>query len=288
MLEELSAVKSFGGLQKRFQHKSVVLNCYMNFSVYVPPVTGEEKIPAIYWLSGLTCTDENFVTKAGAQKYAAKEKIILVCADTSPRGDFIPDDEDGAYDFGLGAGFYLNATELPWSENYQMYDYIIHELPKVVEKVCPIDISRVSISGHSMGGHGALIIGLKNNSMYSAISAFSPICSPSNCPWGKKAFSKYLGGNFESNRGAWLSYDAVEIIKDTKSCIPILIDQGTDDEFLKDQLKTELLKQVISGKDLPVKLRYQKGYDHSYFFISSFIGEHIKFHSKHLKAGPKI
>ena len=282
MLIELSSVKSFGGFQKRFQHYSDVLSCSMHFSIYIPSTSGKEKMPAIYWLSGLTCTDENFVTKAGAQKYAEENKIILICPDTSPRGDSIPDDDKAAYDFGLGAGFYLNATESPWSENYRMYDYIVFELPAVIESLCPVDPSRVSISGHSMGGHGALTIGLRNPSNYCSISAFSPICAPSSCPWGRKALSGYLGGDYESNKSSWANYDALEIIKDIDSCVPILIDQGSDDEFLEEQLNTDLFIQSISNKNLPINVRYQEGYDHSYFFISSFIDQHIKFHSEFL------
>lgn len=280
-VEKLASSKSFGGSQNRYSHLSETLNCEMNFSVFIPDAPKESQLPAVYWLSGLTCTDENFVIKAGAQKYAAKNGIILICPDTSPRGEFVPDDEKNAYDFGLGAGFYLNATEKPWKTNYQMYDYVLEELPRLVESICPIDSSRISISGHSMGGHGALVLGLRNPSVYSSISAFSPICAPSQCPWGQKALSLYLGGNPHSNED-WSRYDASELMKDITTCSPVLIDQGSSDQFLSEQLNTETLVKISKKNNLPVNIRYQEGYDHSYFFISSFIEEHINFHSKFL------
>ena len=279
--EKLAASKSFGGSQNRYSHLSEILNCEMNFSIYIPPTRKGEKLPALYWLSGLTCNDENFITKAGAQKYAAKNKIILVCPDTSPRGESVPDDEQSAYDFGHGAGFYVNATKLPWKTNYQMYDYVLEELPRLIESICPIDSSRISISGHSMGGHGALVLGLRNPSVYSSISAFSPICAPSQCPWGQKALSLYLGGDPRSSED-WSRYDASELMKDIKTCLPVLIDQGSSDQFLSEQLNTETLIKISKNNNLPVNIRYQEGYDHSYFFISSFIEEHINFHSKFL------
>jgi len=282
-IEQLATSKSFGGTQNRYSHSSKILNCEMNFSIYIPPTREGAKLPALYWLSGLTCNDENFVIKAGAQKYAAKNGIILICPDTSPRGESVPDDEHKVYDFGLGAGFYLNATKSPWNKNYRMYDYIFDELPRLIESICPIDSSRISISGHSMGGHGALVLGLRNPSVYSSISAFSPICAPSQCPWGQKALSLYLGGTFESNE-EWSRYDASELMKDIKTCIPILIDQGSSDEFLSEQLNTETLVKICKNNNLPVNVRYQDGYDHSYFFISSFIGEHINFHARHLNS----
>ncbi len=188
-LEQLSDIKSFAGRQLRYKHHSAVLNCDMIFSVYLPPLASKQKVPVIYWLSGLTCTDENFVTKAGAQQYAAKYGVAIVAPDTSPRGDGVPDDADGAYDFGLGAGFYVNATQAPWSAHYHMYDYVVNELPALVNDSLPVDSNKVAIMGHSMGGHGALTIALNNPDKFSSVSAFSPICSPINCPWGQKALS---------------------------------------------------------------------------------------------------
>ena len=285
-LEKISENISFGGLQMRFRHKSTTLNCEMTFSVYIPKKARNTKVPVIYWLSGLTCTDENFVIKAGSQKYAEEHGIAIVCPDTSPRGDKIPDDPDASYDLGLGAGFYLNATKKPWADNYNMYDYLIEELPALINMNFQINGNKMSISGHSMGGHGALTIALKNPDIYSSVSAFSPICSPINCPWGQKALSNYIGGNAIDNFKEWAKYDAVELVKKSsafiKKSMPILIDQGDVDNFLTEQLKTQLLIDVAEKEKFPMTIRYQEGYDHSYFFIASFIEEHIIFHSKHL------
>ncbi len=286
-LEKISENISFGGKQMRYKHASRSLNCEMNFSIFIPTDTNNNTVPVIYWLSGLTCTDENFVIKAGAQKYAQEHGIAIVCPDTSPRGDNIPDDPDKLYDLGLGAGFYLNATKKPWIDNYHMYDYLVEELPALINKNFKINGEKMSISGHSMGGHGALTIALKNPNLYSSISAFSPICSPINCPWGEKALSNYIGGNSKENFEDWAEYDAVELIKKSsehvKKSMPILVDQGDADNFLKEQLKTELLINVSQKENFPMNIRYQEGYDHSYFFIASFIEEHIKFHSEYLK-----
>lgn len=235
-------------------------------------------MPALFWLSGLTCTDQNFVTKAGAQQYAADFGIAIIAPDTSPRGEGVPDDAEGKYDFGLGAGFYLNATEQPWAKHYQMYEYIVNELPELIAAELPIDTNRLAISGHSMGGHGALTIALKNPGLFRSVSAFSPICAPSQCPWGRKAFSHYLG----ADESKWLAYDTVALIPEAEERIPVLVDQGDADEFLAEQLNTTLLMETAAKAEFPMSIRMQAGYDHSYFFIASFIGEHIKFHAKNL------
>lgn len=270
----LSQTISFGGEIKRFRHFSQSCSCDMTFSVYLPPQASEGDVPVLYWLSGLTCTDENFIQKAAAQQYAAKYGIALVAPDTSPRGEQVPDEKE-AWDFGSGAGFYVNATQQPWSKNYRMYDYVVNELPALINKNLPIDVTRQSISGHSMGGHGALTIALKNPDKYLSVSAFSPICAPKQCPWGEKALGRYLG----ANQLSWDQYDTCELIQLGKSKIPILVDQGVADDFLAEQLKPELLKQVCGQNNHPLNLRFQPGYDHSYFFIASFIGEHIEYHA---------
>ncbi len=277
-MEQLSENRSFGGRQLRFSHASEVLKCDMNFSVYLPQVAEHTKVPVLYWLSGLTCTDENFVTKAGAQQYAAQHGIAIVAPDTSPRGETVPDDPDGAYDFGLGAGFYVNATQVPWSDHYHMYDYVTEELPALVAQALSIETNRSAIFGHSMGGHGALTIALNHSERYRSVSAFSPICSPMNCAWGEKALGNYLG----ADREQWKKYDACELLRAATTRLPMLIDQGEADDFLTEQLKPELLEQAAAESDYPVQLRMHAGYDHSYFFIASFIGEHIAFHADHL------
>lgn len=278
-MEQIDAHKSFGGQQRRYRHSSAVLNCDMTFSIYLPPQAEQGSVPALYWLSGLTCTDENFVTKAGAQQYAAQYGIAIICPDTSPRGEAVPDDPDGAYDFGLGAGFYVNATQSPWNQHYQMHDYVVNELPTLINQHFPIDGTKASISGHSMGGHGALTIALKHPEQYQSVSAFAPICSPINCPWGQKALSLYLG----DDQDAWQQYDTVELIKQNTLSgtqpLPILVDQGDQDNFLQEQLKTELLDAACRTANYPTTIRRQPGYDHSYYFIASFIEEHIKFHA---------
>ena len=279
-IEKISTAKSFSGDQERYKHTSEVLGCEMVFSVYLPPQAAEKSVPVLYWLSGLTCTDENFTQKAGAQKYAAEYGVALVMPDTSPRGEGIPDDAEKAYDFGLGAGFYVNATQEPWNKNYQMYNYIVHELPALINNNFAVDASRVGIFGHSMGGHGALTIALNNPDKYQSVSAFSPIVSPMNCPWGEKALSNYLG----SDKETWKQYDTVHLVQNTKVRLPVLVDQGTGDNFLDEQLKTSLLKAAAEQADFPMEIRMQSGYDHSYFFISTFIKDHIKFHSDNFSA----
>jgi S-formylglutathione hydrolase len=277
-IEKIAASKSFGGQQLRFRHRSEVLGCEMNFSVYLPPQAELGIVPVLYWLSGLTCTDENFITKAGAQQFAAREGLAVVVPDTSPRGEGVPDDPEGAYDFGLGAGFYVNASQAPWSRHYKMYDYVVEELFSLVAQNFAVDSSRVGISGHSMGGHGALTIALKNPVKYRSVSAFSPVVSPMNCPWGIKAFSNYLG----EDKNNWLQYDTTELVRSVVERLPVLIDQGDADNFLSEQLKTELLVQAGKDAGYPMQIRFQPGYDHSYFFIASFIEDHLRFHSKHL------
>lgn len=272
-IDNLAQFKSFGGWQKQYQHDSTRLNCSMRFSIFLPPQTlAGEKVPVLYWLSGLTCTDENFIQKAGAQRVAAELGIAIVTPDTSPRGDGVADDHE--YDLGMGAGFYVNATQAPWQQHYQMYDYIVSELPALIEANFPVTGQR-AISGHSMGGHGALMIALRNPQRFSSVSAFSPITHPINCPWGQKAFSAYLGDDVE----VWKQYDSCELFKHANNFMPTLIDQGKKDQFLAEQLKPEAL--ITAAGDNPVELRLHDGYDHSYYFIASFIEEHLRFHAKH-------
>ena len=277
-LEQIGSNQSFGGQQLRYKHQSSVLNCEMTFSIYLPPQAKTGPVPVLYWLSGLTCNDENFVQKAGAQQHAAEHGIAIVCPDTSPRGDGVADDPEGAYDMGLGAGFYVNATQQPWAEHYQMYSYIVDELPALINAEFPVDSQRTSISGHSMGGHGALTIALKNPGRYKSVSAFAPICSPLNCPWGDKVLSNYLG----DDRLTWEQYEGVELVKQAKEHLPVLVDQGEADNFLVEQLKTELLIDTAQQAQYPMQIRMQPDYDHSYFFIATFIGEHIAFHARAL------
>ena len=279
-VENISSNRSFGGSNEQYSHDSEVLACKMRFAIYLPPkALAGEKVPVLYWLSGLTCTDENFMHKAGAQRVAAELGIAIVAPDTSPRGEGVADDPDAAYDFGLGAGFYVNATQAPWNEHYQMYDYVVEELPALIESTFPVSEQR-AISGHSMGGHGALIVALKNPQRYASVSAFSPICNPSNCPWGQKALGNYLGDDRES----WAQYDASELMKSTVSRLPTLVDQGGADDFLVEQLKPETLEAAAKVSGYPLELRMQEGYDHSYFFIASFIEDHLRFHAANLKA----
>lgn len=277
-LKQLSVNKIFDGQQIQYGHQSDVLDCEMQFSIFLPVEAETKPVPVLYWLSGLTCNDLNFVTKAGAQQYAAEFGVAIVCPDTSPRGENIPDDPEGGWDFGLGAGFYLNATEKPWAKNYRMYDYVVEELPEVVHANFALDSERQSIFGHSMGGHGALTIGLKNPQTYRSVSAFSPIVAPTKCPWGKKAFGNYLG----KGKKAWKHYDACELLKKSKEHVPILIDQGEADDFLEEQLLTENIIKAAEKSKYPMQVRFQPGYDHSYFFIASFVRDHIEFHSQFL------
>ena len=277
-IEQLSSNKCFGGLQQQYRHRSEVLACDMQFGIYLPPgVSAEQPAPVLYWLSGLTCTDENFSHKAGAQRVAAELGLVLVMPDTSPRGEAVPDDPEAAYDLGLGAGFYVNATEEPWKKHYRMYDYIRDELPALIEAEFPVNDQR-AISGHSMGGHGALVIGLWNQGRYQSISAFAPIANPMDCPWGQKAFTAYLG----NGRDAWREYDASVLLSAEASRVPLLVDQGDADNFLQEQLKPQALQAAAQASGSALDLRMQAGYDHSYFFIASFIAEHLRFHARYL------
>ncbi|MGF1842823.1 S-formylglutathione hydrolase [Vibrio clamense] len=279
-IENISQAKVAGGWHKQYTHTSEALSCTMRFAIFLPPNASKENpVPVLYWLSGLTCTDENFMQKAGAFKAAAELGIAIVAPDTSPRGESVPDDPEGAYDFGLGAGFYLNATQAPWDEHYHMYDYVNSELPALIEANFPVS-SVKSISGHSMGGHGALTIALNNPESYRSISAFSPISNPTKAPWGQKAFSHYLG----SDATTWKKYDAVELLKSQRSPVPILVDQGEADGFLIEQLMPERLSAAAQKHGSELELRMQPGYDHSYYFISSFIDDHLRFHAVHLNA----
>lgn len=274
-MENISCQKSFGGWHKRYRHRSTTLNCDMVFAVYLPPQAEQGgKLPVLYWLSGLTCTDENFMQKAGAQRMAAELGLIIVAPDTSPRGEDVADDANGAYDFGLGAGFYVNATQEPFARHYRMYDYVVQELPALIEANFPVSDKR-GIAGHSMGGHGALICALKNPGRYLSVSAFSPISNPMNCPWGEKAFSLYLG----EERSRWREWDASVLIAEAEEKLPILVDQGDRDDFLEGQLKPQALQAAAKAAGHPLTLRMQPGYDHSYYFIASFIDEHLRHHA---------
>ena len=275
-MERIEHRACFGGWQDVYRHTSTTLGCDMQFAVYLPPQAATQELPVLYWLSGLTCTEQNFITKAGAQRYAAEHGVIIVAPDTSPRGDDVAD-ADG-YDLGKGAGFYLNATREPWARHYRMYDYIVDELPALVEANFPANGAR-AISGHSMGGHGALTIALKNPGRYRSVSAFSPIVAPSQVPWGQKAFAAYLG----DDKHAWLQHDATALIADASERLPLLVDQGGADEFLQEQLRPQLLQAACEAAGHPLQLRMQPGYDHSYYFISSFIGEHIAHHASALR-----
>lgn len=275
-LKLVSSVRCFEGEQRRYEHQAKTLDCTMQFSVFLPPQALDGgHVPAVLWLSGLTCTDENFSAKAGAQRIAAELGLALIIPDTSPRGDQVADDD--AYDFGKGAGFYVNATEHPWAKHYQMYDYITKELLDEVHSALPLN-GRLSISGHSMGGHGALIMALRETERFESVSAFAPIAHPSACPWGLKAFSGYLG----EDRDAWQHYDAVALLRQGKKCPPLLVDQGSNDNFLAEQLNFSLLEETVAEQNVLAQLRMQKGYDHSYYFIASFIEEHLRFHHSYL------
>lgn len=264
----------YAGEQRRYNHVSAVCACDMSFGIYLPD--GDGPFPTLFWLSGLTCTQENFVTKAGAQRLASDLGMIIVAPDTSPRGEGVPDDPAGAYDFGLGAGFYVNATQSPWSTHYQMREYIEVELYNLICSAFPVDRAKVGIFGHSMGGHGALTMGLRNPEKFKSVSAFSPICSPINCAWGEKALSGYLG----DDRALWRGYDACALIEDGASTSAIFVDQGTADPFLADQLKPSLLEAAAKQAQHPLTMRYHEGYDHSYFFIATFIDDHLEWHRR--------
>jgi len=276
-LTEISATKSFDGWIKRYKHQSTSLKCEMIFAVYLPPQAETQKVPALWWLSGLTCTDENFMQKSGAQRVAAELGIAIICPDTSPRGLNLPGEHE-SYDFGSGAGFYLNATQEPWADHYRMYDYITQELPQLVFNELPLN-GRESISGHSMGGHGALVLALRQPERYASVSAFAPIVNPSQCPWGIKAFSHYLG----LDHSKWAQYDACELIKNNQGKQQnLLIEQGEADNFLSEQLQPQALIDACNQQQHPLDYRSHPGYDHSYFFVASFIEDHLRYHAQHL------
>ena len=278
-MERIEQHAGFGGSQQVWKHRSEVLDCDMNVGVYLPPAAlAGEKCPVLYWLSGLTCTEQNFITKAGAQQYAAQHQIIIVAPDTSPRGEGVANDD--AYDLGQGAGFYLNATQAPWSAHFRMEDYVVTELPSLIEQHFPVTDAR-GIFGPSMGGHGALTLALRHPKTYRSVSAFSPIVAPSQVPWGEKAFTAYLG----EDRLAWEAHDTVALIAHASERLPLLVDQGQADEFLAKQLKPELLQAACEAAGHPLTLRLHPGYDHSYYFIASFIGEHIAHHARALHGG---
>lgn len=276
-MEMLEEHRCFEGWQQRWRHDSSTLNCPMTFSIFLPPPRDHTPPPVLYWLSGLTCNDENFTTKAGAQRVAAELGIVLVMPDTSPRGEQVANDD--GYDLGEGAGFYLNATQPPWATHYQMYDYLRDELPALIQSQFNVS-DRCAISGHSMGGHGALIMALKNPGKYTSVSAFAPIVNPCSVPWGIKAFSTYLG----EDKNAWLEWDSCALMyaSNAQDAIPTLIDQGDNDQFLADQLQPAVLAEAARQKAWPMTLRIQPGYDHSYYFIASFIEDHLRFHAQYL------
>lgn len=277
-MQQLEIHKLHGGNLQVWQHDSAATSTPMKFAIYLPPKANTgEKLPVLYWLSGLTCTEQNFIQKSGFAEFASHYNVIVVAPDTSPRGDDVANAD--RYDLGQGAGFYVNATQAPWSAHYQMYDYIVEELPALIEANFPANDQR-SIFGHSMGGHGALMIALRNPERYASASAFSPIVAPSQVPWGQQAFSAYLG----DDKDTWQLYDTLNLVNQSqgKRQLPILIDQGLADEFLVEQLQPELLEQAAAQANYPMTLRRQAGYDHSYYFIASFIGEHITHHAKAL------
>ncbi|AUX64651.1 S-formylglutathione hydrolase [Escherichia coli] len=276
-MEMLEEHRCFEGWQQRWRHDSSTLNCPMTFSIFLPPPRDHTPPPVLYWLSGLTCNDENFTTKAGAQRVAAELGIVLVMPDTSPRGEKVANDD--GYDLGQGAGFYLNATQPPWATHYRMYYYLRDELPALVQSQFNVS-DRCAISGHSMGGHGALIMALKNPGKYTSVSAFAPIVNPCSVPWGIKAFSSYLG----EDKNAWLEWDSCALMyaSNAQDAIPTLIDQGDNDQFLADQLQPAVLAEAARQKAWPMTLRIQPGYDHSYYFIASFIEDHLRFHAQYL------
>lgn len=272
----LSEVKLHDGVLRRYQHHSRSVQCDMKFSMYLPPQETTGSVPLLWWLSGLTCTDENFMQKSGAQRLASQLGVAIICPDTSPRGLDLPG-EDESYDFGSGAGFYLNATVSPWDKHYNMFDYITDELPALVQPLFNWN-SKQSISGHSMGGHGALSIALRNPGRFHSVSAFAPIVNPMNCAWGKKVFSGYLGGD----ESTWQAYDTCMLVKSGNSKQELLVEQGMSDEFLKDQLKLESLESACKEMQHPLIVNRQVGYDHSYYFIATFIESHLNYHAKHL------
>ena len=276
----IESIKEFSGHLNRYEHQSKACNCTMTFSVFLPQEVTVKKVPALYWLSGLTCTDDNVRTKAGMQRYAAKHGVALIFPDTSPRGEGVADVAE-RYDLGQGAGFYVNATVGGWAEHYQMYDYVVNELPSLLEDSLPLIANVRSITGHSMGGHGALVCALKNPDKYCSVSAFAPICNPIECGWGQGCFGVYLGDDKE----AWQQYDATALVKAGHAMPHILIDQGLADEFYDEgQLLSENFSNACNESSQPLELRMHEGYDHSYHFISTYVGEHVEYHAKAMQA----
>lgn len=280
-LETIGEHRSFGGKVGFYRHRSAVNDCEMRFAVYTPPAASHGPVPLVTWLAGLTCTEETFMIKAGAQRVAAELGLMLLAPDTSPRGEGVPDAEEGAWDLGLGAGFYVDATQAPWAGHYRMYSYLTTELPEVMAANFPADMDRQAVFGHSMGGHGALILALRHPEIYSSASAFAPIVAPSQVPWGKKAFTAYLGEDTQ----AWRDWDASELARriiDARGRPKILVDQGLDDQFLDEQLQPERFEAACAEAGYPLELRRHAGYDHSYYFISTFIEDHLRRHAARL------
>lgn len=278
-LETVSASKCFGGTQFVYAHDSAATRCRMQFSAYVPPQAADGPVPVLTWLSGLTCTEENFTVKAAVQRHAAEHGLLVVAPDTSPRGEGVPDDE--AWDLGTGAGFYVNATADPWAAHYRMYDYVVDELPAVIGANLPADMDRRGLFGHSMGGHGTLVVALRNPEHYRSVSVLAPICAPTETGLGEKIFGAYLG----PDRAAWREYDATELAKAGRTCAPILIDQGDEDEFFKmGAMKIDAFQAACEATGQPVTLRMQQGYDHGYFFVQTFVGDHVAHHAGVLNA----
>lgn len=276
-LEQVSASKCFGGTQYVYAHDAQTTNCRMQFSAYVPPQAADGPVPVLSYLSGLTCTEENFTVKAAVQRHAADHGLLVIAPDTSPRGEGVADDD--AWDIGTGAGFYVNATQDPWAAHYQMYDYIVEELPGVIGANLPADMNRRGLCGHSMGGHGTLTIALKNPDQFKSVSVLAPICAPTQTALGEKVFGAYLG----DDRETWRPYDATELAKDGNTCAPIMIDQGDDDDFFKmGAMKIDAFQDACKAAGQDVTLRMQPGYDHGYFFVQTFIGDHVDWHAKAL------
>ncbi|TNF34594.1 MAG: S-formylglutathione hydrolase [Gammaproteobacteria bacterium] len=277
-MEILEDVRCFDGRQLRIKHASKSCACDMVFALYLPPQAATQPVPVLWWLSGLTCTDQNFVTKAGSQRIASELGIAIVATDTSPRGEGVADDAEGGWDFGLGAGFYVNATQAPFNRHYRMYDYVQSELPELLTGQFNLDMTRQGISGHSMGGHGALTLAIRHPQQYRSVSAFAPICAPTQCPWGEKAFMGYLG----DDRAAWRGHDASALIESRGFDKPILVDQGLADNFLTSQLRPELLEAACHKAGVAVTVNRREGYDHSYYFISTFFEDHLRYHATQL------
>ena len=277
-METISKAKAFGGTQGVYRHKSEACQCDMTFALFLPPQAEQGPVPVLWYLSGLTCTHQNVMDKGEYRRLAAELGIAILCPDTSPRGDDVPDEPDN-WQFGKGAGFYLDATQAPFAKNYRMYSYITEELTKLVAQEFPLDMSRQAITGHSMGGHGAITIALKNPERFKSVSAFAPIAQPSTAGWSKPAFEKYLG----NDQSTWRAYDTTSLIEDGHRIESLLVDQGLADGFLDDGLRPWLLQEACAKAGIPLTLNMQEGYDHSYYFISTFMDEHLRWHARRLK-----